>query len=251
MTFLHEPPADAGGSSAPGDRPVPVIGLAHGSRHPRGSDAVEALMISVGAAAGVPARAAYLDLAEPDLASVASLLAEEGYQRAVVVPLLFTEAFHARVDVPEAVAQAAASSGVELVVADILGTGDDVADVLRGAHDAAEVDADLDALLFAVGSSRAEANQAVADLAVRLSDSRRGRVRAAFGTSEPKVDAVLPDLREPVVLWPLFLADGLLLDQVRARAVESGWPVVEPLGAFAAPLVLRRYADALAVSAAA
>lgn len=247
MTFFHEPPADAGGSSASRpDRsaPVPVVGLAHGSRHPRGADAIEALMIAVGAAAGVPAHAAYLDLAEPDLASVAALLAEEGHTRAVVVPLLFTAAFHATVDVPEAVAEAASTSGVELVVADILGTGDDVADVLLSALDAAEVDGDLDAALFAVGSSRPDANAAVADLAVRLSDRRRGRVREAFGTCRPKLAAVVDDLDAPVALWPLFLADGLLLDPVRRLGEERGWPLVEPLGAFAAPLVLHRYAAA-------
>ncbi|SER14717.1 sirohydrochlorin chelatase [Microlunatus flavus] len=249
MTFFHEPPATAGGSSASSSVAaadvVPVVGLAHGSRHPRGSDAIEALMIAVGAAAGVPAHAAYLDLAEPDLGAVAALLAEEGHERAVVVPLLFTQAFHARVDVPEAVAAASASSGLDLVVADVLGTGDDVGDVLRGALDGAGVDGDLDAVLLAVGSSRAEANEAVADLAARLSDGRRGRVRAAFGTCDPRVDQVLGDLGEPVALWPLFLADGLLLDPVRARFEERGWPVVEPLGAFAAPLVLARYAAAL------
>ncbi len=245
MVSFHEPSADAGGSSASrAGSVVPVVGLAHGSRHPRGADAVEALMIAVGGAAGVPARTAYLDLAEPDLATVAGLLAEEGHTRAVVVPLLFTEAFHARVDVPEAVAQAGRTSGVELVVADVLGTGDDVADVLRTAMDAAEADGDLDAALFAVGSSRAEANAAVADLAARLAAARRGRVREAFATCDPRLDAVVADLAEPVALWPLFLADGLLLDPVRRLAEERGWPFVEPLGAFAAPLVLRRYATA-------
>jgi sirohydrochlorin cobaltochelatase len=249
MTFFHEPPADAGGSSGSRADLVPVVGLAHGSRHPRGGDAIEALMIAVGAAAGVPAHAAFLDLAEPDLTAVAGLLAEEGHTRAVVVPLLFTEAFHARVDVPEAVAKAAEASGLDLVVAPILGTGDDVGDVLRGALEGAGVDGDTDTVLLAVGSSRVEANDAVVDLAARLSDCRRGRVRAAFGTCEPKVDQVLGELDEPVALWPLFLADGLLLDPVRERFEERGWPVVEPLGAFAAPLVLARYAAALAPTA--
>src|SRR4051812_22366031 len=109
MSNPNEPSASAGGSSVSGADQVgvPVIGLAHGSRHPRGADAIEALMIAVGAAAGGPARAAYLDLAEPDLAAVVADLAAEGHRRAVVVPLLFTVAFHATVDVPEAVAEAA------------------------------------------------------------------------------------------------------------------------------------------------
>ncbi|GAA3575763.1 sirohydrochlorin chelatase [Microlunatus spumicola] len=246
MSNPNEPSASAGGSSVSGagQAGVPVIGLAHGSRHPRGADAIEALMIAVGAAAGVPARAAYLDLAEPDLAAVVADLAAEGHRRAVVVPLLFTVAFHATVDVPEAVTEAAEASCVELVVADIIGTGDDVAAVLRGALDGAGVHGDTDAVLFAVGSSRPEANDAVADLAARLADGRRGEVRAAFGTCAPRVKEVVADLDGPVAVWPLFLADGLLLDPVRRLADERGWSVVEPLGAQAAPLVLSRYAAA-------
>jgi sirohydrochlorin cobaltochelatase len=246
MSNPNEPSASAGGSSVSGAgrAGVPVIGLAHGSRHPRGADAIEALMIAVGAAAGVPAHAAYLDLAEPDLTTVVAALAAEGHRRAVVVPLLFTVAFHATVDVPEAVAEAAEASGVELVVADIIGTGDDIAAVLRGALDGAGVPGDQDAVLFAVGSSRPEANAAVADLAARLADGRRGDVRAAFGTCAPRVQEVLPDLDAPVAFWPLFLADGLLLDPLRRLADERGWTVVEPLGAQAAPLVLSRYAAA-------
>jgi sirohydrochlorin cobaltochelatase len=246
MTHPYEPPAPAGGSSASGagQAGVPVIGLAHGSRHPRGADAIEALMIAVGAAAGVPAHAAYLDLAEPDLSTVVAALAADGHRRAVVVPLLFTVAFHATVDVPDAVAEAAQAHGVELVVSDILGTGDDIAAVLRSASQGAGVHGDQDAVLFAVGSSRPEANEAVADLAARLADGRRGHVRAAFGTCAPRVADVLDDLTPPVALWPLFLADGLLLDPLRRLADERGWTLVEPLGAQAAPLVLSRYAAA-------
>ena len=252
MGYLNEPSADAGGSSVPGRDPadVPVIGLAHGSRHPRGSDAIEALMIAVGAAAGVPSRAAYLDLAQPDLSAVVAELAAAGHRRAVVVPLLFTAAFHATVDVPEAVTEAGEAHGVELVVADILGTGDEVAAVLRGALDGAGVHGDTDAVLFAVGSSRPEANAAVADLATRLSDGRRGDVRTAFGTCDPRVADVLADLHPPVARWPLGLADGRLLDPVRRLADERGWPLVEPLGAQAAALVLARYAAARDVAVA-
>jgi len=246
MTHPNEPLATAGGSSVFGAPPagLPVIGLAHGSRHPRAAAAIETLMSAVGSTAGVPAHAAYLDLAQPDLGAVVAKLAADGHRRAVVVPLLFTVAFHATVDVPEAVAEAAEQHGVELVVTDILGTGDDVAAVLRGALDGAGVSGDADAVLFAVGSSRPQANAAVADLALRLADGRRGDVRAAFGTCDPRVDHVLGGLTDPVAIWPLFLADGLLLDPLRNLAAERGWTVVEPLGAQAAPLVLARYAAA-------
>jgi sirohydrochlorin ferrochelatase len=223
-----------------------VVGLAHGSRHARGRDAIEALMGAVAEQGALTARPAYLDLAQPDLDTVVADLAAQGHRRAVVVPLLFTAAFHATVDVPEAVAAAGEASGVELVVADILGTGDDVAQVLRDALTATGAPDDVDALLFAVGSSRPDANAAVADLADRLAARRPGRVVAGFGTCAPRAADVLPGLTGPVALWPLFLADGLLLDPLRRLAAEHGWPLVEPLGARAATLVLARYAAAAA-----
>ncbi len=107
-----------------------LVGLAHGSRHARVAEGVEAVLAATSVLAGVGTRAAYLDLTDPDLAAVAADLATAGVRRAVVVPLLFTDAFHARIDVPAAVTQAAESSGVELVLAPILGTGDDVVAVV-------------------------------------------------------------------------------------------------------------------------
>ena len=52
-----------------------------------------------------------LDLAEPDLGAAVRQLAEAGHTTAVVVPLLFTEAYHATVDVPETVGDVAGSFG--------------------------------------------------------------------------------------------------------------------------------------------
>ena len=71
---------------------------------------------------------------EPDLNAAAYQLADAGHETAVVVPLLFTEAYHATVDVPETVGDVAKSLPLELVVADILGTGDDLAQLLLPEH---------------------------------------------------------------------------------------------------------------------
>jgi sirohydrochlorin ferrochelatase len=239
---------------------VPLIGLAHGSRHAAGAEAVERLMAALDAP-DRPARHAFLDLAAPDLDTVAAELAAAGHRRAVVVPLLFTVAFHATVDVPQAVHAAAESAGVELEVADILGTGDDVAAVLLTALADAGVAPGSSVLLYAVGSSNSAANLAVVELAARLSRSRSfpgvpgGRppalttrsapVRAAFATCAPRPAEVLEQLPEPVAILPLFLADGLLLDPARSLAAIRGWTLVEPLGERAAQIVLDRYASAL------
>lgn len=239
MTHQPEPPATAGGSAFPTS--VPVIGLAHGSRHPRGRAAVAALMDAVAARSGLPARAAYLDLVEPDLTTVCVELSAAGHTAAVVVPLLFTEAFHARVDVPQALAAATAASGMTLRLADILGTGDDVAQVVLGALADVDPDAGGSVLLVAVGSSRPEANAAVTDLARRLDAERDGEVAVGFCTCQPRAAQRLAAAPGPVAVCPLFLADGLLLDPLRQQASRRGWAVVEPLGDRAAPLVLARY----------
>jgi sirohydrochlorin cobaltochelatase len=223
-----------------------VIGLAHGSRHSEGSRDIERLMAAVAEQAKITALPAYLDLAEPDLGAAVRQLAQDGHTRAVVVPLLFTEAYHATIDVPETVREVAASLPLELIIADILGTGDDVAEVLRQSMDGAGIDDHDSVLLFGVGSSTAAANQAVVDLAARLAAHRDGQVCACFGTCQPGVLEVLDGVPEPIAIVPLFLAEGLLLSPVRALASERGWRVAEPLMERAAPLVRHRYDNALA-----
>jgi sirohydrochlorin cobaltochelatase len=203
-------------------------------------------MAAVAEQAEITAVPAYLDLAQPDLAAAVRRLAEAGHKRAVVVPLLFTEAYHATIDVPQAVGDVAVSVPLQLIVAAILGTGDDVADLLRQSMVAAGIADRSSVLLFAVGSSNPAANQAVVDLAARLTERRQGLVRACFGTSRPGVADVLDGLPEPIAALPLFLADGLLLAPLRTLASQRGWQMAEPLAERAADLVRKRYDTACA-----
>lgn len=237
--------AELGRGTVGVSRLVPVIGLAHGSRHPGVRPAVDALMSAVQAPSGPPAHAAFLDLTEPDLGAVAHGLAAERVTRAVVVPLLFTQAFHAGVDVPATVRSAAEASGVDLVVAGILGTGDDVLEVLAGAAAEARIEPATPILLFAVGSSNPSANAAVADLAARLEARRPGPVRAGFGTTGPRGSAVLEELtaeQPAAAVLPLFVSPGLLLEPMAHLARDRGWVMAPPLGTRLAPLVRDRYA---------
>jgi len=201
-------------------------------------------MAAVSQQSRIAAVPAYLDLANPDLAAAARHLAAAGHTTAVIVPLLFTEAFHATVDVPETVGSVASWSSLQLIVADILGTGDDVANLLRQSLDETGIDDHASVLLYAVGSSRPAANDAVVDLAARLAESRGGAVRACFGTCPPGVADVVEGLPDPIAVVPLFLAEGLLLGSVRAIASQRGWRVIEPLGERAAGLVRQRYDSA-------
>jgi len=232
-----------------------LIGLAHGSRHAQVADGIEAVLSATSPLAGTETRAAYLDLTDPDLAAVAAELAATGVRRAVVVPLLFTDAFHARIDVPEAVGQAADSSGIELVLAPILGTGDDVVAVVADRLTAAGTTAAEPIMLYAVGSSRPDANAAVADLADRLAVQRGTPVRVGFGTTEPRAADVLAELAavsgqqgttdRPGTVVPLFVAPGLLLDGIAPAVAAAGWRLADPLGTLLAPVVSQRYHAAL------
>ena len=65
------------------------------------------------------------------------------------------------------------------MVAEILGTGDDVAQLLRRSMAEADIEDDSSVLLFAVGSSKPEANAAVFDLAARLAAAVVARFAAA------------------------------------------------------------------------
>jgi sirohydrochlorin ferrochelatase len=201
-------------------------------------------MAAVAEQTGITTLPAYLDLAEPGLGEAVRQLADAGHPSAVVVPLLFTEAFHATVDVPEAVRSVTESVAFQLIVTGILGTGDDMAQLLRESMASSGIDDRASVLLFAVGSSMPAANEAVVDLAVRLTENRRGQVRACFGTCSPGVADVMNGLPEPVAVVPLFLTDGLLLTSVRELAAQRGWQMAEPLGERAAELVLLRYHSA-------
>ncbi|HEU4907852.1 MAG TPA: sirohydrochlorin chelatase [Propionibacteriaceae bacterium] len=218
-----------------------LIGLAHGSRHPEGSHGIERLMAAVAEQAKITTVPAYLDLAQPDLGDAVRRLVQFGHTAAVVVPLLFTEAYHATIDVPQTVREVTASGDFQLIVAEILGTGDDVAHLVRESMVAAGIADHSSVLLFAVGSSNQAANDAVVDLARRLADGRQGPVRACFGTCRPGVTDVLDGMAEPVAAVPLFLAEGLLLAPLRKLAAERGWQMAEPLGERAADLVRKRY----------
>jgi sirohydrochlorin cobaltochelatase len=198
-------------------------------------------MAAVAKQAKISTVPAYLDLAQPDLGEAVRWLVQSGQTAAVVVPLLFTEAYHATVDVPQTVSDVTASGEFQLIVAEILGTGDDVADLLRESMVAAGIADHSSVLLFAVGSSNQAANGAVIDLAERLSDGRQGPVRACFGTCRPRISDVLGAMAEPVAAVPLFLAEGLLLAPLRKLAAERGWQMAEPLAERAADLVRKRY----------
>ena len=78
------------------------MALAHGSRDPRSAATITALVDEVRAMRpDLRIEQAFLELSTPSFATVVDRLVKAGHDEIVVVPLLLTEAYHAKVDVPE------------------------------------------------------------------------------------------------------------------------------------------------------
>lgn len=233
-----------------------LVALAHGSRDPRSAQTIKALVAEVKAMRpDLRIETAFLELAKPDFGRVVDKLVKAGHDEIVVVPLLLTEAYHAKVDVPQAVAEATARhEGLQIRSTDVLGLETAFLEVLdlrmREALKESRV-RELDALvLAAAGSSDALANQAVARLARVWGTHHRLPVTAAYASATPPatgeaVRAFRREGRRHIAVASLFLAPGFLPDRAKELALEAGAVAVsEPLGAHPtlARVILARYA---------
>ena len=233
-----------------------LVALAHGSRDPRSARTITTLVDEVRSMRpDLRVEQAFLELSKPSFQTVVDRLVKAGHDEIVVVPLLLTEAYHAKVDVPSAVAEAAARhERLRIRATSILGLEAcflEVLDVrMREALSAARV-RELDALvLAAAGSSDALANQAVARLARVWGAHHKLPVTAAFASSSPPatgeaVRAFRAEGRRHIAVASLFLAPGFLPDRAAELALEAGAIAVSaPLGAHpeVARTILARYA---------
>jgi sirohydrochlorin ferrochelatase len=222
-----------------------LVAVAHGSRDPRSAAVVNELVAVVRARRpGLDVSLAFLDLSAPRLPDVLTALAGVGHRRAVVVPLLLGRAYHARVDVPGALARARCRHpALELRTADVLGPDERLTALARRRVTEAGGTSSDAVVLAAAGSSDSRANAAVAEVAAGWS------VPAFAAATSPTVGAALAELvasgarRVAVASW--FLAPGLLPERVRAAALAAhpGVVVADPLGAdpAVADVVLARY----------
>lgn len=233
-----------------------LIALAHGSRDPRSPQTIQELTAQVRELRpDLPIEAAFLDHCRPRFDKVVDKLVRKGHEEIVVVPMLLSEAYHARVDVPSAVAeQSSRHPDLQIRATKVLGLEPNFLSVLderlRTALSAARV-RELDALvLAAAGSSDPLANQAVGRLARTWGARHRLPVTAAFASTAPPatgeaVRAFRREGRRHVAVASLFLAPGQLVDRAAELALEAGAVAVsEPLGAnpLVARTVLARYA---------
>ena len=233
-----------------------LIALAHGSRDPRSAETITALVNEVRTMRpDLRIEPAFLELSTPSFAQAVAKLVRAGHDELVVVPLLLSEAYHAKVDVPSAVAeQSAKHEGLQIRATRVLGLEQAFLEVLdlrlREALKEARV-RELDALvLAAAGSSDPLANQAVARLARVWGSRHKLPVKAAFASSAPPatgeaVRSFRVEGRRHIAVASLFLAPGFLPDRAAELAHEAGAVAVSaPLGAHPelARTILARYA---------
>jgi sirohydrochlorin ferrochelatase len=233
-----------------------LVALAHGSRDPRSAATIKALVDEVRSMRpDLRIEPAFLDLSKPSFPTVVDRLVKAGYDEIVVVPLLLSEAFHAKVDVPEAIAAATARhDNLKIRGTRVLGLESVFLDVLDRRLRAALKEArcrELDALvLAAAGSSDALANQAVARLARLWGAKHKLPTVAAFASAAPPatgeaVRQFRAEGRRHIAVGSLFLAPGRLPDRAAELALEAGAVAVsDPLGADpeVARTILARYA---------
>lgn len=203
-----------------------LVALAHGSRDPRSAATIKALVDEVRALRpDLRIEPAFLELSKPSLETTVAKLVRAGYDEIVVVPLLLTEAYHAKVDVPEAIAAATARhEGLRIRATKVLGLESVFLEVLdrrlRTALKEARV-RELDALvLAAAGSSDSLANQAVARLARLWGSKHRLPVVAAYASAAPpatgeSVRQFRLEGRRHIAVGSLFLAPGTLPDRAK------------------------------------
>ena len=235
-----------------------LVALAHGSRDPRSAATVHAVTRRVSATRPeLRIEPAFLDHCEPSPAAVFDALVADGYDEVVVVPLLLTSAFHARVDVPGTVGDAARRHPqLRVRVSDVLGDAAlsrgllDVLDRRLRAALKARRATEIDALvLAAAGSSDRLANASVSRLARLWGTRHRLPAVPAFASAAPPATGeAVRELRRQgrrhVAVGSYFIAPGRLPDRAAELAVEAGaMAVADPLGADpeVAWLILTRY----------
>ncbi|KHL12840.1 sirohydrochlorin ferrochelatase [Mumia flava] len=233
-----------------------LLALAHGSRDPRSAATIAALTDSVACMRpDLRVETAYLELAQPDPASVIDRLVADGYDEIVVVPLLLTHAYHAGVDIPAVLdAARARHTGLRILATDVLGIQRSFLPILDARLRAALREAratELDGLvLAAAGSSDPLANAQIARAARAWGAHHNLPVLAAFASATPPatgeaVRQLRADGKRHIAVGSLFLAPGFLPSRAAELALEAGAVAVsEPLGSDPeiARVVLARYA---------
>lgn len=108
-----------------------IIIFAHGSKVPEANETIARLAREVSASAGLPARAAFLEVAQPDLNAAVAEVVRAGALRVVIVPCFLVFGVHVRQDLPRlARALESVYPDVEIIVSEPLEGHPGLAEIL-------------------------------------------------------------------------------------------------------------------------
>jgi sirohydrochlorin ferrochelatase len=243
----------------------PLVAIAHGSRDPRAAATVARLLDGVRRRAslhgfpGLRVATAYLDHAAPSPAQALSALGGDGAGTVVTLPLLLTDAYHSKTDIPAVLRSAgAALPGMRILSGDTLGPHPLLIDAMerRLAEAGVRIGDPRTAVVLASAGSTDPAAAAVVSRLARDWQALRGWrdvVPAFASAASPTPAQAVATLRARgvarVAVASYLLAPGLFADKVRDTSLAAGAAAVsDVLGAAPelADLVLRRYAAASA-----
>lgn len=212
-----------------------VLLVGHGTRDPSGQAEFRTLAAKVAAAlAPAAVEAGNIELAEPTIGDAFGRLVERGVEQVRIVPLLLFAAGHAKLDVPEAIRQAAAShSHIRTDVVPPFGRDERIlwlserryCEALAGRPVVTNQESYW--LLVGRGSSDASACEDLARFAVerarRSSLSRFGYcfVAAARPTLAEGLATAMAGQVKRIVVQPHLLFRGAVLDEVAAAVERS------------------------------
>jgi sirohydrochlorin ferrochelatase len=219
-------PAASGPAASSSGAPRPIVLIAHGSPDPRSPEVVHHIAHAAGADVG------FLEFNEPHPIEVLRSLADSGIGTVVALPLLLTDAYHSRTDLPE-VAKRAEEARPGLVVAVARPVGDlSLAKVL-----VRDLPYGIDGLVVCAAGTRVDEGRAhVAEVAAEAGRLLGVPAGPGFASGPgPKagetVEALKAQGAQRIAAVCYFIAPGLLCDAAIASAREAGVVHVgEPLG---------------------
>jgi sirohydrochlorin ferrochelatase len=237
MSDQLNPEPDAAAASGSGVSPLPrsagspdsarpIVLVAHGSPDPRSPQAVREIARAAGAHVG------FLEFNDPHPVGVLTGLADAGAKDAVALPLLLTDAYHSRTDLPEVAKRAQEGRpGFVVHVGRPVGDLSLARALVRGLPD------DTDGLVVCAAGTRVDEGRAhvaaVAAEAGRLLGIPAGPGFASGPgpTAGETVEALQAEGAKRVAAVCYFIAPGLLCDKAIESAREAGAVHVgEPLG---------------------
>lgn len=245
---------------------VPLLIAGHGTADADGAEEFRRFCRRVAGRLDAPAAGGFIELSPPPLGEAVAELVATGARRIAAVPLMLVAAGHVKGDIPASLAlERDRHPGLRIAYGRPLGPHPTILALLRERLAAVEPDPQTTVLLVGRGSTDPDGNAEVARAARLLAETTpvAGVEYAFVSLAEPGVPAGLDRCRalgaRRVAVLPYFLFTGVLprrvAEQAAAWAAGSGVRVdtAEVIGDCdgLAEVVLERYAQALAGSAAA